>query len=168
MMRSAPDAPPRRPLPRVPWLALLTLLALPGTWLAPLDAGAAPQVQPFIYVETAPTSLDLGELYFSQTAYDSPATLTVRLYANLSHGGVMVSLSPLERVGGGAQIAPERVLVKRSDMTSYVPLSSPINLTGPRPPGYFEYVLQFRVETPAMDPAGQYTGTLTLTYGVAP
>ena len=130
------------------------------------DALPRVRVEPFVEVTVSPDVLDLGAVT-QPGLYESAATATVHVAANCYHGGVVASVTPLERPGGGA-IPPERVLVKVPVTGQYVNMAIPVLVTGPMGPGFFDVELKFRVETILADVPGQYAGTLVLTVAGAP
>jgi len=134
------------------------------TW--PSIASAQSTVQKFVSVMVTPLELDLGSLP-GTPEHDAPGTLQVRLAANCLNAGVTVSLSPLTGPGG-VQIDPSRILVKRQGQSTFRPLSTPVNVTDSMTPGIVNFELQFRILSQGMDPAGEYTGTLTITSAPLP
>lgn len=147
------------------WLGLLALGGL--ALLLTATAHAAPQVQPFIAIELSTDHLDLGNAPVPGD-YDSPNTLTLTIGANVKHGGVVATLTPLEHEASNAVIEPSRVFVKTLFTQAFIPFNGPVHVLGPMSPGVFQAELSFRVKTQWSDPPGTYTGTLTLTYGLAP
>jgi hypothetical protein len=126
------------------------------------NAHALPRVVPYINVTLTPLTLDLGSVP-EPGPYDSASELKVHVAANCAHGGVVASVTPLTRTGGGGSIAPERVFVRIPATGVYVAMTSPVSITGAMMPGVFDVVLKFRVVTNLGDIPGQYVGTLTIT-----
>ncbi len=141
--------------------AVLVVLAGAG------PAHAQPRIQPYVVVEVTPDELDLGSVP-EPGLYQSDAELTVRVAANVGHGGLPASMTPLEREGGDGVIGPDRILVKRPGEGDYVPMTDPVVLTGPMRPGVVDIALKFRVQTTWNDLAGEYRGILTITCAGAP
>jgi len=130
-------------------------------------AHAIPKVERYVSVSVTPATLDLGSVPQPGT-YDSASELKVHVTANCVHGGVVASVTALERAGGGGSIGPERVFVKLPATDNYVAMTNPVAVTGPMNPGVFDVILKFRVETTWADDPGEYTGTLTITCAGAP
>ncbi|MFW6155457.1 MAG: hypothetical protein ACOC95_09590 [Planctomycetota bacterium] len=128
---------------------------------------AQPRVQPYVVLDVTPESLDLGDVA-QPGLYQSQAELNIRVAANVAHGGLTASMTPLEREGGAGTIGPDRILVKRPGEGNYVPMTDPVILTGPMRPGVVDIPLTFRVQTTWVDRPGEYRGTLTITCVVAP
>jgi hypothetical protein len=93
--------------------------------------------------------------------YDVPAALTVKVEANCMHGPIMISATKLKHRRGGS-ISPERLLVKTPATGGFVTMAKPVAISKPAT-GSHEIVLDLRVQTQFLDPAGEYTGTLMLT-----
>ena len=129
-------------------------------------AQALPRVERYVSATVSPAALDLGSVP-QPGSYDSPSELKVHVTANCIHGGVVASVTPLTRTGGGS-IAPERVFVKLPATGNYVPMTNPVAVTGPMNPGVFDVILKFRLETTLADVAGEYAGTITITCSAAP
>jgi len=147
-----------------PVLCGLVAVAVAAALAGP--AHALPRVERYVNVTVTPATLDLGSVPQPGT-YDSASELKVHVTANCVHGGVVASVTALERAGGGT-IGPERVFVKLPATDNYVAMTNPVAVTGPMNPGVFDVVLKFRVETTWADDPGEYTGTLTITCAGAP
>jgi hypothetical protein len=76
-------------------------------------------------------------------------------------------MTALTRAGGGS-IGPERVFVKLPTSGKYMPMTGPVNVTGPMNPGVVDVILKFRVQTALADAPGDYAGTITITCALAP
>ena len=140
--------------------------ALAVLTVAATDVHTAPIIQRYVNMTVTPDKLDLGSVPQPGT-YDSPSELKVHVTANCVHVGVVASATALTRAGGGS-IGPERVFVKRPSTGSYVPMTGPVNITGPMNPGVVDVLLKFRVQTTLADAPGDYAGTITITCAAAP
>ena len=136
------------------------------TFLAAQPACALPRIERYLSVTVTPSELDLGTVP-QPGVYDSPSELKVHVTANCTHGGVVASVTPLVRAGGGT-LDPERVSVKLPGTGNYVPMTNPVPVTGPMDPGVFDVILKFRLTTDFQVLAGTYTGTITITCAGAP
>ena len=145
---------------------LCGLVAVAAAAVLAGTAHAIPKVERYVNVSVTPATLDLGSVPQPGT-YDSPSELKVHVTANCVHGGVVASVTALERAGGGS-IGPERIFVKLPATGNYVAMTNPVAVTGPMNPGVFDVVLMFRLETTLADVAGEYAGTLTITWSAAP
>ncbi len=131
---------------------------------APRTAQARPRILPYVHVSASPEALDLGTVP-QPGVFNSPATLTVHVAANIAHGGVVISMTAPLTGPGGATIPLNRIWLKLPLTGQYVALTAPVALTGPMNPGVIDIPIKFRVETVLQNPAGEYTGTITLTVG---
>jgi hypothetical protein len=122
---------------------------------------------PYVQVTVTPNPIDLGTVP-QPGAYDSPAVLKVHLAANCNHGGIVISITPLSLVGGGATLGLDRIFVKPPGAPDFLPMTAPIGIAPPGGPIVVDYVLKFRVETTWGDDPGQYAGTIVITCSAAP
>lgn len=118
-------------------------------------------IEPYVSVSVSTTDLHLGTIQ-QPGPYDSPATLTVQVEANIPHGGLMAQAGPLQGPKGWL-IPPERLFVRIPETGQYVSMKGPVDITGPMGPGRFEFPVMFRMQTDWGDPAGTYTGTCVFT-----
>lgn len=139
----------------ITWVLAVGLFGLAGI------AGAEQTDEPFVNVSTTPDRLDLGTASIFADSFDVPAALTVKVEANCMHGPIMISVTKLKRRQGGS-ILPERIFVKTPATSGFVAMSRPVAISKPTT-GPHKIVLDLRVQTRFFDPAGEYTGTLTLT-----
>lgn len=139
----------------ITWLLAVGLFGLAGI------AGAGQTDEPFVNVSTTPDRLDLGTASLFTHTLDVPAALTVKVEANCMHGPIMISVTKLKRRRGG-YISPERIFVKTPATGGFVTMARPVAISKPTI-GSHKIVLDLRVETQFLDPAGEYTGTLILT-----
>lgn len=120
--------------------------------------------EPFLEISVSPEELNF--LAEGPGEHDADSDLVVHVASNYPHGGIVVEMSELQYVDGnnGAALPPERVAV-RGPVTEdeYVPLAQPVNVTGPMEPGLWDVTLEFQATTEWPDPAGLYSGTLTIT-----
>jgi len=125
-------------------------------------AARAEQVgEPFVNVFATPDKLNLGTASFFEDTYDVPEALTVKVESNCMHGPIMISATKLKRRRGGV-ISPERIFVKTSATKGFVPMSKPVAISKPEI-GSHDIVLDLKVETRFLEPAGEYTGSLIIT-----
>jgi hypothetical protein len=73
----------------------------------------------------------------------------------------MISATKLKH-SQGSSISPERIFVKSPATSGFVAMARPVTISKPTI-GSHEIVLDLRVQTQFLDPAGEYTGTLMLT-----
>jgi len=139
----------------ITWVLAVVLFGLSGI------TGAAQTDEPFIHVSATPDELDLGTASFFKDIYDVPAALTVKVEANCMHGPIMISATKLKHRQGGS-ISPDSIFVKTSATDGFVPMARPVAISKPTI-GSHDIVLDLRVETKFLRPAGEYTGTLILT-----
>ena len=139
----------------ITWILAVGLFGLAGI------ARAEQTNKPFVNVSATPDRLDLGSASIFENSYDIPAALTVKVASNCMHGPIMISTTKLKRRRGGS-ISPERLFVKTPATNGFVSMARPVAISKPAI-GSHEIVLDLRVETQFLDPAGEYTGTLMLT-----
>ncbi len=139
----------------ITWVLAVGLFGLAGI------AGAEQTGKPFVNVSATPDKLDLGTATLFTDTYDVPAALTVKVEANCMHGPIMISVTKLKRRQGGS-ISPERIFVKTPATGGFVTMARPVAISKPTI-GSHTIVLDLRVQTQFLDPAGEYTGTLILT-----
>lgn len=144
------------------WLGLFWAIMT----IAPGNAWAGLKVEKYVGINVTPSVFHMGEIVTTGD-YDVPHFLKIHISANCVHAGVILSATPLEEPNG-AKIDPSRILVKSEGMTQYLPLTAPLNLTGPLGPGIKDVIVNFRVQCPGMDPAGTYTGTFVFTSAPLP
>ncbi|MHC4322850.1 MAG: hypothetical protein ACYSUX_01100 [Planctomycetota bacterium] len=137
----------------ITWVLAIGLFGLAGT------AGAVEA--PFVNVSATPDKLDLGTAPVFSDTYDVPAALTVKVESNCIHGPILISTTKLKRRQGGS-ISPDRIFVKTPATGGFVAMSRPVTISNPTA-GSHDIVLDLRVQTQFLDPAGEYTGTLMLT-----
>jgi hypothetical protein len=139
----------------ITWAVAAVLFGLAGV------ASAEQINKPFVYVSATPDILDLGTASIFSDGYDVPGALTVKVDSNCFHGPIMISTTKLERRHGGS-ISPERIFVKTPATGGFVTMAKPVAISKPTE-GPHKIVLDFRVDTKFIDPAGEYTGTIMLT-----
>ena len=139
----------------ITWVLAVGLFGLAGI------AGAEQTGKPFVNVYTTPDKLDLGTASLFTDTYDVLAALTVKVDSNCMHGPIMISTTKLKRRRGGS-ISPERIFVNSPATSGFVTMARPVAISKPTI-GPHKIVLDLRVQTQFLDPAGQYTGTLMLT-----
>src|SRR4030042_5785336 len=139
----------------ITWVLAAVLFGLAGV------AGAEQSDKPFVYVSATPDILDLGTASIFSDGYDVPGALTLKVDSNCFHGPIMISTTKLERRHGGS-ISAERIFVKTPATGGFVTMAKPVAISKSTE-GPHKIVLDFRVETKFLDPAGEYTGTITLT-----
>ena len=139
----------------ITWALAVGLFGLSGF------AEAEQTDEPFVNVSTTPDKLDLGTVSLFTDTYDVPAALTVNVDTNCMLGPIMISATKLKHKQGGS-ISPERIFVKTSVTDGFVAMARPVAISKPTI-GSHKIVLDLRVETEFLYPAGEYTGTLMLT-----
>ncbi|MHC4750236.1 MAG: hypothetical protein ACYTFW_10210 [Planctomycetota bacterium] len=142
----------------ITWAIAVGLFGLAGT--AEAVKAVEPVEKPFINVSTTPDILDLGIAPFAGS-YELPAALTVDVESNCTYGPILISTTALKRRYGGV-ITPERISVKTPATGGFVAMSKPVAISKSAT-GSHKIVLDFKVQTEFKDPAGEYTGTVTLT-----
>jgi hypothetical protein len=116
--------------------------------------------EPFVHLSTTPDKIDLGTAPFANS-FDVPAALTVNVEANCIHGPIMISSTELKH-SQGVSISPERIFVKSPATEGFIAMARPVVISKPTI-GSHKVVLDLRVETDFLYPAGEYSGTLMLT-----
>ena len=139
----------------ITWVLAAVLFGLSGI------AGVAQADMPFVHISATPDEIDLGTTSFFENIYDIPSALTVKVEANCMHGPIMISATKLKHRQGGS-ISPDSIFVKTSATDGFVPMARPVAISKSTI-GSHDIVLDLRVETKSMRPAGEYTGTLMLT-----
>jgi hypothetical protein len=139
----------------ITWILAAWIFGLAGI------AGAEQTDKPFINISTTPEKIDLGTATFFTNTYDVPAALTGKVDANCMHGPIMISATKLKRREGGS-ISPDRIFVKSKETGGFVAMSRPVAISGTTV-GSQKIVVDLRVETESLYPAGEYNGTLILT-----
>jgi hypothetical protein len=138
----------------VTWTILVALLGFAGTSTATSD-------KPFFSISATPDELDLGTANFFAGVHEVPSAVTVNVESNCWHGPVTISITPLERRGGG-RIKPDDIFVRATGMGHYVSLKKPVVIV-PTSAGPQKTVLDFKVNAEANNPSGHYTGLIVLT-----
>ena len=116
---------------------------------------------PFVHVYTTPDRIDLGTVPLFKDAFEVTEALTVKVESNCLHGPIMISSTKLERPQGGS-ISPDNIFVRTPATGGYVAMARPVTISKPTT-GSHKIVLDFRVQAQFLYPAGEYSGTLTLT-----
>jgi len=139
----------------ITWSLAAILFGLAGV------AGAEKIDMPFVNISTSPDELDLGTTMLFADFYDVPAALTVNVDSNCMHGPIMISTTELKS-RQGESISPERIFVKTPATNGFVTMAKPVAISKPME-GPHKIVLNLRVQSNFIKPAGEYTGTITLT-----
>ncbi len=139
----------------ITWVLAAVLFGLAGV------AGAEQFDKPFVNVSTTPDVLDLGTASLFTESLDVPGALTVNVDSNCFHGPIMISTTKLKRRQGGS-ISPDRIFVKTPATGGFVTMARPVAISKSTE-GPHKIVLYLRVTTKLLDPAGEYTGIITLT-----
>ncbi len=137
------------------WALAAVLFGLAGV------AGAEQIDKPFVNISTTPDVLDLGTASLFTDSFDVPGALTVNVDSNCFHGPIMISTTKLKHRQGGS-ISADRIFVKTPATGGFVTMARPVAISKSTE-GPHEIVLDLRVETNFLYPAGEYTGTITLT-----
>lgn len=117
--------------------------------------------RPFVNVSTTPDKIDLGTISMFTDALEVPKALTINVESNCLHGPIMISATKLKRPEGGS-ISPENIFVRTPATRGYVAMARPVTISEPTK-GSHKIVLDLRVQAQFLHPAGEYSGTLTLT-----
>ena len=139
----------------ITWSLAAVLFGLAGV------AGAEKIDMPFVNISTSPDELDLGTIMLFADFYDVQAALTVDVDSNCMHGPIMISTTELKS-RQGESISPERIFVKTPATNGFVTMARPVAISTPME-GPHKIVLNLRVQSNFIKPAGEYTGTITLT-----
>lgn len=139
----------------ITWVLAIGLFGLPGV------AGAKQIIPPFVNVYTTPDAIDLGTVPLLTEAFEVPEALTVNVESNCLHGPILISATKLKRRKGGS-ISPDNIFVRTPATDGYVAIASPVRISEPTM-GSHKIVLDLRVQAHFLHPAGEYSGTLTLT-----
>lgn len=115
--------------------------------------------KPFLVVSTTPDSLDLGTAMAEPHQVD--AAFTVNVDTNCKLGPIYVSATPLKH-RNGASIEPENILVRTSATQGFVAMSKPVAISSPAA-GPNKIVVDVKVLTNILGPAGDYSGVFTFT-----
>ena len=139
----------------ITWVLAIGLFGLIGI------AGAEQTDPPFVNVYTTPDKIDLGTVPLFTNAFEVPEALTINVESNCLHGPIMISATKLKRPQGGS-ISPDNIFVRTPVTGGYVAMASPVTISEPTI-GSHKIVLDLRVQAQFLHPAGEYSGTLTLT-----
>jgi len=137
------------------WIIAAGLFGLAGF----TEAGQTDE--PFVKVSTTPDKIDLGTASLFTDTFDVPEALTVSVDSNCLHGPIMISATKLKRRHGGS-ISPEDIFVKTTSTRGFVAMARPVEISK-QTTGSHKVVLDLRVKTGTLYPAGEYEGTLMLT-----
>jgi len=116
---------------------------------------------PFVNVYTTPDKIDLGIVTLFQDSFEVTEAFTVNVESNCMHGPIMISASKLKRPQGGS-ISPDNIFVRTPATNGYVAMARPVAISKPTK-GSHKIVLDLKVQAQFLYPAGEYSGTLTLT-----
>jgi hypothetical protein len=139
----------------ITWVLVIGFFGLAGI------AGAEQTGPPFVNVYTTPDKIDLGTVPLFTDAFEVPEALTVNVESNCLHGPIMISATRLKRPQGGS-ISPDNIFVRTPVTGGYVAMARPVTISRPMT-GSHKIVLDLRVQAQFLYPAGEYSGTLTLT-----
>jgi hypothetical protein len=139
----------------ITWVLAIGLFELTGI------AGAEQTGPPFVNVYPTPDKIDLGTVPLFGNAFEVPKALTINVESNCLHGPIMISATKLKRPQGGS-ISPDNIFVRTPVTGGYVAMASPVAISEPTI-GSHKIVLDLRVQAQFLHPAGEYSGTLTLT-----
>jgi hypothetical protein len=127
-------------------------------------AGAAQTVnldEPFVNISTTPDKIDLGIMPLFEDLFDAPGALTVNVESNCLHGPIMISATKL-KCPRGSSISPDNIFVRTPATGGYVAMARPVAISETTM-GSHKIVVDLRVKAEFLYPAGEYSGTLTLT-----
>jgi hypothetical protein len=139
----------------ITWVLVIGFFGLAGI------AGAEQTGPPFVNVYTTPDKIDLGTVPLFTDAFEVPEALTINVESNCLHGPITISATRLKRPQGGS-ISPDNIFVRTPVTGGYVSMARPVTISRPMT-GSHKIVLDLRVQAQFLYPAGEYSGTLTLT-----
>lgn len=116
--------------------------------------------KPFVSISTKQDKVDLGTILFPGI-YDLPAALTLEVESNCMHGPITISSTELKRRNGNS-ISPEHISIKTPATGGFVTMEKPVVISKPTT-GSHKIVLDLKVKTESINPAGEYAGTFTFT-----
>jgi hypothetical protein len=116
--------------------------------------------KPFLSVSTTPNELDLGTAP-SVGLYQVDAAFTVEVDTNCALGPIYASTTALKH-RNGASIEPESILVRTSATQGFVAMNKAVAISQPAT-GSQKIVVDVRVLTKVLGPAGEYAGVFTFT-----
>lgn len=114
---------------------------------------------PYLNVTTSPDKVDLGIAPWIGP-YEVKGALTVNVDTNCLHGPIYLSATSLSQRNGG-QIESDRIFVRTEATNGFVTAKRPVAISQPTT-GPHKIVVDFKVDTPAGVPAGEYDGELAL------
>lgn len=138
----------------------LVLLALFAMAVAASGVQPAKTDKPFLSVSTRPERLDLGTAAFIGPL-QVDAAFTVEVDTNCALGPIYVSATPLKHHNGGS-IDPESIFVRTSATDGFIAMKKPVAISPPAT-GSQKIVVDVKVITQALGPAGEYSGVFTFT-----
>lgn len=138
----------------------LVSAALFGMAVAAVAEQPANQEKPFLIVTTTPDSLEL-EMSPLAMSQEVEAVLTVNVDTNCKLGPIYVSTTPLKH-RNGTSIEPENILVRTSTTQGFVAMKKPVAISQPAT-GSNKIVVDVKVLTNMLGPAGDYSGVFTFT-----
>lgn len=138
----------------------LVSAALFGMAATALAVKPANEEKPFLIVSTTPESLEL-EMSPSAMSPEVEAAFTVNVDTNCKLGPIYVSTTPLKH-RNGASIEPENILVRSSATQGFVAMKKPVAISTPAM-GPNKIVVDVKVLTKILGPAGDYSGVFTFT-----
>lgn len=144
---------------RVVTLALL-FAALFGTAVTVSAVQPANEDKPFLIVTTTPECLELEASPMAMSA-EVESAFTVNVDTNCNLGPIYVSTTPLKHKNGPS-IDPENILVKTSTTDGFVAMNKPVAISSSAK-GPNKIVVDVKVLTKMLGPAGDYSGVFTFT-----
>lgn len=144
----------------ITWALAVTLFGLASITEAVQPAKQEQSAKPFVSISTKQDKVDLGTILFPGI-YDLPGALTLEVDSNCMHGPITISATELKRRNGGS-ISPEHISIKTPATGGFVTMGKPVVISKPTT-GSHQIVLDLKVKTESINPAGEYTGTFTFT-----
>lgn len=144
----------------ITWALAVTLFGLASAAEAVQPAKQKQAAEPFVSIITDRDKVDLGTILFPGT-YDVPAALTLEVDSNYMHGPITISATELKH-RKGASISPEHISIKTPSTGGFITMEKPVVISKPTT-GPHKIVLDLKVKTDFINPAGEYTGTFIFT-----
>jgi hypothetical protein len=143
----------------VTW-ALVSAVLFVMVATAPAVQPANTREKPFLNISTTPESLDLGTAPLAGPL-QVDAAFTVKVDTNCALGPIYVSATALKHLSG-ATIEPQNIFVRTSATQGFIAIDKPVAISQPAV-GPNKIVVDVKVLTKVLGPAGDYSGVFTFT-----